>query len=540
MTRGPDRRSPRARGNPGVEPAVYDLGPDGLGPGDLDPHDLDPGAAADPVPNPTPSPIPSDRQRAAEGGRWGVISGVTEQLGSMATTVVLARLLLPEDFGVVAAATLVLNLLFMVGNAGFGPALIKRRSIEEPVSSTTFWSAVGVGAVLTAILIAASPQLARLLNQPDMAPYVVGLAPLLVINFASHVWESRLLRELRFRWVYTADIANVLVYAGLTLALAAAGVGAWSMVIGRVAGEAVAATVRCLASRWWPRWVFHWATVREDLRFNRNYLTMQFGNFFTKNLDYWVVSRLLGAHELGIYYVAFVLPTILRQRMTWLTTEIVMPLMARVADERDQLVELYRDTLQLLCFLAFPLLVGVSLTARQVIELAFSSAWVGAIGPLRWLAVAAAIEATTNPSATLFLALGRAEVPSRMMQLRLVLMGAGLLAVTRHQPSLEAIAAVVAAATAASALYPHLAAHARLRIGADHLARWIGPVVAATGAMAAIVWALGRAVTAWPLGAQAAVLPVVGAAVYLAGLAALDRPLAAHLLRTSRRLVTRG
>lgn len=506
------------------------------GPRDLDPEDLEPAPGAEPVASFPPSPIATDADRAAHGARWGVVSGIVEQLGSMVATLVLARLLSPEDFGVVAAATLLVNLLFMVGNVGLGMALIKRRSIEEPVASTTFWAATGTGIVLAATLALCAPLLARALGQPDIAPYVVGLAPLLAITMVSNVSEARLLRELKFRWVYVADIANIAAYASVTLALAVAGAGAWSMVVGRVAGELVAGTIRLVAARWWPQWRFDWRVVREDLAFNGHFLSMQVGSFLTKNLDYWVVSRALGAAALGTYYVAFVLPTILRQRMTWLATELLMPLLARAADDPPRLERIYRTSIETICAVAIPLLTGIALTADQVIGLAFGPDWTGAVAPLRWLAIAAAVEVTAQPAHAMFLALGRAEVPSRMMVVRLGAMAVALAIASAVSEELWTIAAAVTVATAVSVVVPHATVARRHGIPARRVAGWLLPIGVADLAMAAAVVALGMAVDGAPLGLQAVVLAVAGACAYCGVLRAIDRPLTVRLADFGRRV----
>ena len=480
------------------------------------------------------------RARAAQGGRWGIFSAMCEQAGSMIATVVLARLLDPEAFGVVAAATILLNLLHIFGNVGFGASLVKRKNIDEPIASTTFWAATGIGAALTTILIIFAPLLARAIGQPDVTPYVRALAPLLLITMVSNVSEAQLLRALRFPWVYTADIANIVVYVGLTLALAWAGTGAWSMVIGRVVGELVASTVRLLAARWRPRFVFHWGTIREDLRFNGGFFGMQVLAFLTKNVDYWVVSSSLGAVALGVYYVAFVLPSILRQRMTWLAGEILFPIMARARDDLDRLKSLYEDSVEFLNFVALPILAGVALTAKQVILIAFGSKWTDAIGPTRWLTVAALFELSTQGAGTLFMSVGKPGIMNRVIGVRLALTATAVIIAVHVSDSITWVAGAVAISVALSTLPLHRAVGIELGISPFSVLRWLRPSLLALAAMTVTVTAGQLALESVGLVIQAVVLATVGAATYAGVVLAVDRRWSLRMFGMVRQVLRRG
>ncbi|MFN8016930.1 MAG: lipopolysaccharide biosynthesis protein [Acidimicrobiales bacterium] len=479
----------------------------------------------------------SDRAEAARGGRWGLVSGMFEQVGSIVATIVLARLLSPQDFGVVAAATLLLNLLHMAGNIGLGASLVRRDSIEEPVSSTTFWLASGIGVALTSLLIVLSPLLARAMGQPSITAYVIALSPLLAINMVSNVSEARLLRELRFPWVYTADILNIVVYVSLTLLLAWAGLGAWSMVIGRVAGELLATILRMVAARWLPRWTFDLASIKGDLRYNAGFFGNQFLNYFVKNVDYWMVSFTLGATALGLYYIAFVLPNILRQRLTWLAGEILFPLMARAKDDLVEVRAIYQESVELLNFIAIPLLGGVALTATQIIALAFDEKWMAAVGPLRWLTIAALAEITGQCGMVMFLALGKPSVNIRIQTIRLVASVAFLFVVARTTDGITPVAVAIAAATLLSTIITQLAVRTEIGVGFSPVLRLNRGPLAGLAAMAAVVIPLQGQVDGLAMILQAIVLALAGAAAYLTVLLLVDRTNALRLFGRLKRVV---
>ena len=413
-------------------------------------------------------------------------------------------------------------------------------AISEPVASTTFWAASGIGLVLTGVCAGAAPLLARGMNQPDLTPYVLALAPLLIISMVSNVSEAFLLRALRFRWVYTADIANIVLYAVSTIVLATLGLGAWSMVWGRLLGEAVASGLRLATAGFRPRWTFRWAAIRADLRFNGGYLASTGASFVSKNIDYWAVTYFLGTAALGAYYVAFVLPNILRQRMTWLASEILFPVMARAKHDRERLIGIYRDSARLLAFVAQPILFGVALTAEQVIGLAFGPQWHAAVQPMRFLALAAVAEATVQASSVMFLALGKPGVVARMLVWRILFAGIGIAIALPTFHSITAVAVAIALSTVASDAILLRALDVQIGVGALTFLNWIRVPFFGSACMAALVIPTGIALHHIPLVVQAIAMGAIGAIGYLGGCFLLDRPFTTGMLGNVRGVLKPG
>jgi O-antigen/teichoic acid export membrane protein len=350
----------------------------------------------------------SMRRAALLGVRWGALAGIVEQLGSVGATFVLARLLTPADFGIVAAATVAVGLFQVLTRLGFGAALVNRKTMDDRVASSTFWLALLVGLVVSVSAAAASPWLASAVGRPDVAPYVAVAALMIVVGQASRVSGSLLLRRLRFKAVYKADIASIAAYSGTAISLAIlTDLGPWVIIIGRVVSAVVATLARLIAGHWYPKLTFDLVSVREDLRFNLGSITNALVLFGARNADYWMLGRTTTSAALGLYYVAYVLPNILRQRMTWLADEILFPVLSRIRDEPDRIRKAYAEVLQLLAFLAFPILLGISLMAKPIVHVFFGPQWLGAVAPLSIMAVAAAVETVTQVATTVFLSQGK-------------------------------------------------------------------------------------------------------------------------------------
>jgi O-antigen/teichoic acid export membrane protein len=400
---------------------------------------------------------PSMRRTAILGARWGAFAGIVEQLGAAGSTFVLARLLTPADFGVVAAATVAVGLFQVLTRLGFGAALVNRKTMDDRVASTTFWLALSVGLVASALAAAASPWLASAVGRPEVAPYVAVASVMIVIGQVSRVSGSLLLRRLRFKAVYMADIASIVAYSATAIVLAIlTDLGPWVIIIGRVVSAVVGTLARLIAGGWYPKLTFELGSVREDLRFNLGSITNALVLFGSRNVDYWMLGQTSTSAALGSYYVAYVLPNILRQRMTWLADEILFPVLSRIRDEPDRIRNAYTEVLQLLAFLAFPALLGISLLSERIVLVFFGPQWLAAVAPLSIIAVAAAIETVTQVATTVFISQGKPGRSVLVNGSRFLALAAGL-AVAAAVGGLESVAwAVFASTLLASVIAQHL------------------------------------------------------------------------------------
>ena len=475
----------------------------------------------EPTVAPTDGPVGADRAgglraEARVGGRWGLLVAVLQQLGSVVATLVLARRLLPIDFGIVALTYSVIALVRVVTDAGLGTALVVRETVERSVESSTFWLAVIIGSAATAIAVLLAGSAARLGGVPAAAPYIAVSSSQILLSLVLSVVRGVLLRGLRYRLVYGAEAAGLLTYVSVQIVLAlTTDLGAWVVVIGWVADSLVTAVVLAVGARWRPAWHMAVSDIRSDLKFNATYTGAAVANSAAKNIDNWFVGRTMGATPLGNYYIAFALPNILRQRLTTVVSQVMLPILRRI-EQTSQRHRVFLAYTQMVAFVAVPALVGIAVLADPVVRLFFGPKWLDAIPPLRIVALAATCELLTALSIPVFLAARCPGKTFRVNVARLGCLGAGLAVVGLGDGSLQQVAAavLVSAFTAAAVSIYDVCRLTGLRVGA--LAGALVPVVVAVVTMAAAVAGVDRA-----LGGAAPVLRLtvgaaVGAATYLA------------------------
>jgi O-antigen/teichoic acid export membrane protein len=430
----------------------------------------------------------SMRTVALTGGRWGAIEGVALQGLQVLSTMALARLLTPDDFGIVAVVSLVVVLFGIVTNAGFGASVVRRQHVDQEYLSSMFWvsSLVGVGAVIVATLLA--PVFASLAGNPDATPYLAVASLSLLFGLVVSVPRSLLLREFRFKATSSASVGGFVLYMVIAIPLAAlTPLGAWAIVFGRVGSAAFRMGAQWIMSGWLPSFHLRWFEIREDLGFNVAFLGMRGSQYVAKNVDYWFVGSMLGSAALGTYYIAYVLPDLLRRRMTSAVSGTLFVTVSGFATDRIRVRRGYLDSVRLITLAAYPVLIGMALLSNELIRVAFGSQWLDAIEPMAILAVAAAVNVIGPVGSSILTALG---MPSRNIFVNLTwaaIIVVGLL-LTIQEGGLVAVAFVVLIGSAAARVLQIalLRGPISLRWGSVFGALW--PAAATTAAMSVAVY----------------------------------------------------
>lgn len=383
------------------------------------------------------------------GARAGLVSGVVVQALSVLASVVLARLLDPAAFGIVALANLVLSFVGIFTAFGIGYRLIRARELDPADVTTYYWGSMLLGCVVTGLVIITAPVLAVGLGQPAARPYIQVLALSFLIRSASGVPRAVMQRQMRHTAVYLTDLASMVVYVAVQLVLATAGLGAWAVILGQVS-QALATTVALVAmARLRPRRTFRARWFLAELGRGRHVLAFSILTFTASNLDYAFVSRRLGAATLGIYYIAFVVPVLLRQRVTWVASEVLVPLFSRLRDGPEA-ARAFARYQQLSIAVGAPAMLGLAAVAEPLVLTAFGAQWRDAVVPMRWIALAAFADFAAAAVSPLYLAFHKERWLTYTSTVRVVVLAGGLVLVAWTHSGLAAVAATVFAASLAS------------------------------------------------------------------------------------------
>ncbi|WP_269933560.1 lipopolysaccharide biosynthesis protein [Aminobacter sp. HY435] len=343
---------------------------------------------------------------ALRGGALTAAAQVVRMGIQFVSVVVLARMLAPEDFGLVASVGPIVAFVGLFQNLGLQQAVIQRPDIGQGQLNQVFWISALAGLVCTAVVAALSPAVAAFYGDPRMTGIALAAAAPLLFGSLAALPLALMNRHLRFGQLAVNDVLTGL--AGLAAAIAAAyaGLGYWSLVIGPAAGAVVTLLAAWIATRWMPG--------RPDIRVDRDILT--FGanltgfnlvNFFSRNLDNILIGKFSGAIELGYYDRAYKLLLFPLQNINQPLSRLMVPLLSRIQDDKARFRALYLRTNWLLALVTVPGIAALSMAAEPVVSLLFGERWVAVAPIFAWLGIAGLMQPVSSTTGWVFICQGK-------------------------------------------------------------------------------------------------------------------------------------
>ncbi|UER54068.1 oligosaccharide flippase family protein [Kineosporiaceae bacterium SCSIO 59966] len=373
---------------------------------------------------------------------WAGFAFGTSKLATFVATLVLARLLVPEHFGVVAAAMAVIALIEIGLDLGVGSAVVYEQ--EEGITrrvQTAFTVNLLVAIVLTAAFVLAAPAIAGFFRVPDEDGVFRAIGLYLLIRALGQVHDAVLRRDLDFRRRAVAEAARAVTRLLVSVGLALSGLGVWALVIGLLAGETAGTVVNWLLVRLRPAFTLDRTAAGALLRFGVAIVAVQTVAVASSNADYLVVGRVLGPQELGYYTMAYRLPELLIENLYWIFSSIALPWYSRARRAgAEGFAGSMLTALRLLTLFGFPTGIGLALVARDAVPVLLSQQWAPAVPATALLALAAGVHAIGFASGDIFPALGRPGLLLRLDVAFAVTELAAFLALVRH--GITAVAAV--------------------------------------------------------------------------------------------------
>lgn len=233
--------------------------------------------------------------------KWSLFGEAASRLIAPVTFLALAFLLTPSDFGVVAAATVVISLTLALSEAGFGKALVQRRDGFVSASSTAFWLTLGLGALSAAALVVTAPWVSDFFEEPRLSPVIRVLSVQCLLAGICVVPAAILQRNLEFRKLFRVRLYSAAISGAGTIVLALNGFGYWSLVLGTLMSQASQTILLWLSVAWRPAMQYERATALSLFKFGKWAALSALLGWFYLWMDALIVGRYLGTHDMGIY-----------------------------------------------------------------------------------------------------------------------------------------------------------------------------------------------------------------------------------------------
>ena len=464
----------------------------------------------------------------ARGLTWTFIHTWGGQALSLVVFVVLARLLTPADFGLVALAAVFVALAQFIVDQGLGDALVQRREITAGHIDTAFWVSLATGSILMAITFLTAWPISALVNEPDLAPVLQVLSVTYFLSALTSVPIALLTRELAFRLLAIRAVASIMVGGAVGIGMAILGFGAWALVGQQVSAALVSVVLLWAATDWRPSMHVSAEHFRELFPFGIRVVGSDILGFVSRYADNFLIGVVLGTIPLGIYAVAYRILDVSQRLLVNVARKITFPALSRLQDDPGRLRRAYLRATRLGGVLLLPGYVGLALVAPELIVTLFGSKWAESGPVAAVLFLGGPVLGIQAFAGSLLYAVGRPDIVLRFRVIATVASVIAFLVAVGY-----GIVAVAAAFTIRGyALLPLLLVWTRRYAGigiGEYAGQMKGTALATLGMAVAIV---GLKIALDDRLSPAGVLAVevaAGALVFSALLAVLERSLLADL-----------
>ena len=334
----------------------------------------------------------------AQGARFVIHTG---------STIVLARLLTPADYGLIAMVTAVTNFVARFRDMGLSMATIQRAEVNHAQISTLFWINVAISVVLAAIVAVLSLAIAWFYGEPRLISVTLVLALVFIFGGLSIQHQALLRRQMRFGELAAVEVTSMVVGVSTAIVAGCLGAGYWSLVLMHVALSLTMSVGVWVTSGWLPGRASWHSGIRGMLNFGRNVVASRFVNYFARNLDNILLGRYHGSTVLGLYVKAYSLLMLPISEIRAPLTAVAMPALSRVQDDPRKFTSYYTKLVLLLSFISMPLVVFLAVCSKSVISLVLGDQWAGASPIFQILAVTAFIQPISTTTGIVLLSMGQ-------------------------------------------------------------------------------------------------------------------------------------
>lgn len=319
--------------------------------------------------------MPSLKDKTVKGVIWSAVDRFSAQGIQFVFSILIARLLLPEDYGVIAMLNIFLAVSQTFIDSGFGTALIRKIDRTETDFSTVFYFNIAVAVFFYLGLFFAAPAIANFYNTPLLVPVTRVTAINLVIGSLSGIHNAKLSIAIDFKSRAKISIVSAVLTGAVGLWMAYSGYGVWALVVQTVFAGIIRTIMLWIIVKWYPKLVFSWRSFKEMFSFGSKLLASGLLDTLYNNIYTLVVGKVFSSSTLGVYAKAQALAEFPSSNITGVLQNVSFPVLSSIQNDEDKLAGAYKRFIRVSAFVIFPLMLGLSSVADPFIRLLLTDKW---------------------------------------------------------------------------------------------------------------------------------------------------------------------
>lgn len=327
--------------------------------------------------------------------------------------IVLARILVPEDFGIIAIATTFMTLANTIIDTSFSSSVIQREDIEPNLVSSIFYANVLLSLLVYFILFLVSPLIAHFYDEPILVPILRVQGLRIVFSGLYSIQQSFMNRKMRFKAMFFCGLAGTVAQAVVGFGMAYAGAGIWSLVYSTLASSVVSGLGMIILEPWKPQWYFSFKKVKSALSFSSKILAIRFIRKVFYNIRVLAIGKVCNTEVLGYYNKGFQFPSTAMSAVDGSLTSVAFSSLSRLQNDKQKMTAVLRQYVRISMFLCTPMMVGMAMVAKPLVTVVLTEKWLECV-PFMQIICVTQLLVPLNVKTTAFEAFGKSGISMRL------------------------------------------------------------------------------------------------------------------------------
>lgn len=354
--------------------------------------------------------IESFKERFAHAIAWSAGVKILSQALSIGIGIFLARLLTPEDFGLIAMVLVFTGIAGLLSDVGLGSALIQRQDLNEIHYVSVFWVNFGLGCALALTLYLSSTLMADFYGRHEVEAIIKVLSLSFIIGALALVHRQVLVKSLKFKQLALADFFGMIISGTLALGLAYKGFGFWALVWQQVVHQFTTYSIVTLQSNWKPTFSFQLSALKELFGFSLFVFLTRLLQYGADRLDKLLTGKFLGADSVGILDKSQSMMLFPLQNISHTIGSVMFPALSSLNGDLERVKKVYLKCIEAIAFLTFPMMVGMFSVSEYFVVGVLGSHWSGLIFVFQILCFAGLINSIATVTGSVYLSQGASKL----------------------------------------------------------------------------------------------------------------------------------
>lgn len=335
-----------------------------------------------------------------QGGRVG---------GNFIMGIILARLLGPDIFGLMAMVYILVGFAEAFVNFGFGPALIQKQKVSQIDLSSVFWLNIIIGSFLTLLLIISTPLIVAFYDEPRLFAISIAISPIFLIRSLNIIQKTLLHKKLNFKTQAKVELISIFSAGLIAILLAYLDFGIWSLITQQLLMVSIAGILYWLFSSWRPNFIFKIESIKSLFKYSSFLFASQFIGYWTRNMDKLLIGKYYNSISLGVYSQAHKLISLPSGSLQDIVMRVLFPSFSTIQDNPQKIANTFLKMVKILGLISFPMMMILHAVANEFILLLYGNEWESMIPILKIMCFVGMMIATNGPQKSLFLSLGKSD-----------------------------------------------------------------------------------------------------------------------------------